>query len=112
MTRYGSVVRLKPEKVEEYMELHANVWPEVYDRLTASNITNFTIFHREWPNGEHYLFMYYEYTGTDHAADAQAIADDPKTQEWWLMTDPCQEFLENRAPGEKWASMAEVCHKP
>jgi L-rhamnose mutarotase len=112
MTRYASIIRLKPEMREEYMRLHEAVWPEVYARLTASNITNFSIFHREFPSGEQYLFMYYEYIGTDHAADSQAIADDPITQEWWKLTDPCQELLENRAPGEKWATMTEVCHKP
>ena len=112
MKRYASTIRLKPEALEEYVRIHQAVWPEVYARLSASNFRNFSIFLREFPNGEHYLFMYYEYVGTDHDADAQAIANDPKTQEWWRITDPMQELLENRAPGEKWASMAEVCHKP
>ena len=112
MKRYGSVIELKPEKIDEYMELHAAVWPEVYARISASNITNFTIFHREFPDGKHYLFMYYEYVGTNHDADAKAIGDDPKTQEWWKLTDPCQRGLDNRAEGEWWASMDEVCHNP
>ena len=29
MQRYGSVIQLKPEKLNEYKELHANAWPEV-----------------------------------------------------------------------------------
>ncbi|MGW8256473.1 MAG: L-rhamnose mutarotase, partial [Thermoguttaceae bacterium] len=29
MPRYGSVVRLRTDKVEEYKRLHASVWPEV-----------------------------------------------------------------------------------
>jgi L-rhamnose mutarotase len=109
--RFGSVIRLRAEKLNEYMALHQKVWPEVYDRLTASGIRNFTIFHREFPDGKHYLFMTYEYVGDDHARDMQAVADDPKTQEWWKLTDPCQEGLENRVPGEWWAAMNEVCHK-
>lgn len=112
MKRYASTIRLKREHLDEYMRIHEAVWPEIYDRLTASNFRNFSIFIREFPSGELYLFMYYEYDGTDHEADSRAIADDPKTQEWWKITDPMQELLENRAPGEKWASMIEVCHKP
>jgi hypothetical protein len=27
--RYGNVIGLRPEKLEEYKELHANVWPGV-----------------------------------------------------------------------------------
>ena len=30
MERYGSVIKLKPEKVAEYKDLHANVWPECW----------------------------------------------------------------------------------
>ena len=110
MQRYGSVIELKEEKLPEYMELHAAVWPEVYERIHASNMRNFTIFHRQFPDGKHYLFMYYEYVGVNHAEDMKRIADDPKTQEWWKLTDPCQEPFSNRAEGEQWASMVEVCH--
>jgi L-rhamnose mutarotase len=109
MKRYGMVIRVKPEKLEEYLRLHREVWPEVYNQLHRSNYRNFTIFHRELPDG-HYLFMSYEYIGTDHEADTAKIAQDPKTQEWWKLTDPCQEPIGNAAPGEWWAPMEEVCH--
>lgn len=108
--RYGSVIRVKSEKLEEYKRLHAEVWPGVYERLAKSNLRNFSIFLREFPEGGHYLFMYYEYVGINHAADMKAVAEDPTTQEWWKLTDPCQEPLANAAPGEWWAPMEEVCH--
>ena len=38
------------------------------------------------------------------------IAADPTTQEWWKRTDPCQEGLTTRKPGEWWAEMTEVFH--
>jgi hypothetical protein len=31
MKRYGMVIKVKPEKFEEYKKLHAAVWPEVLD---------------------------------------------------------------------------------
>lgn len=109
MTRHGSIIRLRPEKREEYLRLHADVWPAVYERLSRSNLRNFTIFLHDLPDGPH-LFMYYEYVGSDHAADMKAVADDPTTQEWWKLTDPCQEPLPNRTEGEWWSAMREACH--
>ena len=29
MERFGSIIKLKPEKLAEYKELHADVWPDV-----------------------------------------------------------------------------------
>ena len=44
MQRYGSVIKLKPEKLEEYKALHANPWPEVLRMIHACNIRNYTIW--------------------------------------------------------------------
>lgn len=109
MSRYACVIRLRDEKLEEYKRLHAEVWPAVYHRLSLSNLRNFSIYLRELPGG-HFLFMYYEYVGTDHAADMKKVAEDPTTQEWWKLTDPCQEPIANHAPGDWWSMMEEVCH--
>jgi len=56
------------------------------------------------------LFGYFEYHGTDYAADMARMAADPKTQEWWAIMMPMQKPLETRAPGEWWANMEEVFH--
>jgi L-rhamnose mutarotase len=108
--RYAKVIGLKPEKLEEYKRLHANVWPDVYAMLRKYNHRNFTIFLRQFPDGKHYLFMYFEYVGNDYEGDREKMATDPTTQEWWKLTDACQEPLANRHPGEWWAGMEEVCH--
>ncbi len=108
--RYGKVIGVRPEKLEEYKRLHASVWPGVNAMIRACNMRNFTIFWRRFPDGKHYLFMYFEYVGDDYAADMKKMAADPTTQEWWKRTEPCQEPLPDRALGEWWADMAEVCH--
>ena len=110
MKRYGSIVGLREEKIEEYNRLHADVWPDVLDRIHRSNIRNYSIFLRKLPDGKHYLFSYFEYIGSDFAADMAAMAADPRTQEWWKITDPCQEPLPDRAEGEWWAAAEEVFH--
>ncbi len=105
MQRYGSLIKLKPEKLEEYKALHAHPWPEVLQMIHACNIRNYTIYYRDG-----YLFSHFEYVGEDYAADMQKMAADPKTQAWWKLTDPCQEPLETRKPGEWWAGMEEFFH--
>lgn len=105
VTRHGSVVRLRPEKEQEYRRLHAAVWPTVLEQIAASNICNYSIFLRDG-----YLFSYFEYTGDDFGADMAAMAADPETQRWWAVTDPCQRPVESAAPGEHWAPMEEVFH--
>lgn len=107
MTRMGMVIGIKPECVAEYKRLHAAVWPEILAQITARNIRNYTIFLRE---PENLLFGYWEYHGEDFAADAAKLAADPKTREWWKLTDPTQVPLSSRAAGEHWAVMEEVFH--
>jgi len=33
MKRFGQVIRIKPERFEEYRAAHAQVWPEVLDMI-------------------------------------------------------------------------------
>ncbi|XP_013402237.1 uncharacterized protein LOC106167890 isoform X1 [Lingula anatina] len=113
--RYGSVIKLPPENYQKYKELHANVWPEVLDRLSKSNIRNYVIY---YSNETSLLFSHFEYIGTNYAADMKAIADDPKTLEWWRINCPLQESftwtdskqLYEGGTGNWWAPMQEVFH--
>jgi len=103
--RYGWVIKVKPEKLDEYKKLHANPWPEVNAMLKACNIQNYSIYYRDG-----LLFSYLEYTGTDFDGDMAKMAADPKTQEWWKLTDPCQEPVDSAKEGVWWADMQEVYH--
>ena len=110
MKRYGMIIGLRPEKLEEYRRLHAAAWPDVLQRIKQSNIQNYSIYLRRLQDGRHYLFSYFEYTGSDFEADKSAMAADPTTQRWWALCKPCQRPLEDRAPDEWWAGMEEVFH--
>ena len=106
MKRYGSIIGVRPEKLEEYKRLHAGVWPGVLKMISECNIRNYSIYYRDG-----YLFSYFEYEGTDYEADMARMAADPETQRWWEVCKPCQQPLETRAPDEWWANMEEVCHQ-
>jgi L-rhamnose mutarotase len=105
MQRIASVIRLRPEKEDEYRALHEAVWPSVLATLRAANVTNYSIFLRDG-----LLFSYLEYTGDDYAADMARVAADPETQRWWALTDPCQQPLDTAAEGERWVPTEEVFH--
>lgn len=107
MKRYGSLIALDEAKKAEYIALHAAVWPDVLRTISACNIRNYSIFLRE---PENFLFAYFEYHGTDFAADMAKMAADPATQRWWEICIPCQKPLGTRAEGEWWAGMREVFH--
>lgn len=111
MKRYGSVIGLRPEKLEQYKQLHAAVWPDVLAMIRQCHIENYSIYLRQLDDGRHYLFSYFEYTGGDFAADMAKMAADPTTQKWWAVCEPCQQPLTNRRPDEWWADMEEVFHQ-
>ncbi len=110
MKRYSSVIRLQPDKIEEYKRLHAAAWPDVLAMIRACNIRNYSIYLRRLDDGQHYLFSYFEYHGDDFDADMAKMAADPTTQKWWDCCKPCHIPLSDRNEGEWWASMEEVFH--
>jgi len=97
--RYGMVIKVLPEKLDEYRRLHAAVWPDVLKTITECNIRNYSIYLRKL-GGEHYLFSYFEYVGDDFDADMARMAADPTTQKWWAECEPCQQPLDDTAEGE------------
>ncbi len=90
--RYGSLIRVKEDRLEEYKRLHAKVWPDVLRMIKECHIKNYSIYYKEG-----FLFSYFEYTGTDFEADSARMAADPITQQWWDVCKPCQQPLETRA---------------
>ena len=94
MQRYGSVIGVKPEKLEAYAYHHANIWPEINAMIKACNISNYSIY-----NFGTLLFSY-----------MAKMAADPKTQEWWDLVMPFQQPLDGRKDGEWWADMKELYH--
>ncbi len=108
--RFGQIIALKPEKLAYYKELHAAVWPSVLRQIKTSNIRNYSIYLKEVEAGKFYLFAYFEYTGTDFAADMAKMAADPETQRWWKETNPCQTRIPLSGEKDWWSGMEEVFH--
>jgi L-rhamnose mutarotase len=105
MQRYGMVLGVKPEKLAEYKRLHAAVWPEVLEILRSIHIRNYTIFQKDA-----LLFGYFEYHGSDIAADFRHMNAQPVIKRWYAECEPCQTPLATRQEGEWWAHMEPVFH--
>ena len=103
--RICSLIHVKPGEIEEYERIHAQVWPEVLACLKKANVQNYSIYRYGT-----LLVSYMEYIGTDFTKDMANIAADPKTQEWWKLTDPMQKPLSDRKAGEWWHEIPEVFH--
>ncbi|WP_231571206.1 L-rhamnose mutarotase [Gordoniibacillus kamchatkensis] len=63
MKRYGSVIKVRPERLEQYKRLHAEVWPDVLRMIKECGISNYSIYYKDG-----YLFSYFEYSGDDYEA--------------------------------------------
>ncbi|KAK2006048.1 DUF718-domain-containing protein [Colletotrichum eremochloae] len=88
--RIAQIVKLKPEFVDKYKEVHANVWPEVLKQIKDCNIVDYSIWHE--PDSR-ILFATFKYVGYDWAGDMEKMKENPKVREWWAMTDGWQESV-------------------
>ncbi len=86
--RSAFVLRVRPDKIDEYVDAHRDVWPELLASLTEAGIRNYTIFR----HGNE-VFGYFE------ADDLEAAAAYMETQEvnarW---QDTMAGLLEERVP--------------
>ena len=102
--RIGMVIKLRPEHLDRYLELHSDTYPGVRDLLIRYHLENFSIFlHRI--SDDYFEFGYYEYTGTDFASDMAALAAEERNIEWLRICDPMQMPLEGQ---NGWATMQQI----
>jgi L-rhamnose mutarotase len=62
VARAAFVLTIKPDKVDEYVRAHAQVWPELRQAIRAAGIHNYSIF--RYGNQ---AFGYLEADNLDHA---------------------------------------------
>jgi L-rhamnose mutarotase len=84
--RVGFVLRVKPDRVDEYVRAHAEVWPEMLDALKGAGISNYTIF-----RDENRMFGTFE---TDDLARSEAYLATQEVNARWQ--DAMADLLEER----------------
>ncbi len=103
MKRFTLYSKLKPEKVEDYIKLHSEPWPELMQLLEECNIHHYSISVK----GDE-VFTYYEYTGNDFDADMKHMDQSEVMQRWWTFSKPC--FL-HHDQGHYYDDLNEVFYK-
>ena len=106
MKRYCLTLDLKddPELIQQYIDYHKNVWPEIKDSIAQSGIMDMEIY-----IFQNRLFMIMEVSeGFSFEEKAKADAENPKVQEWEELMWKYQQPLPQAAPGEKWILMQKI----
>jgi L-rhamnose mutarotase len=75
MTRVAWTARLKPDKVDGYVEEHAHVWPDVLDAIRAAGIRDYSIW--LWQDR-----VFAQYETDDHEASLRIEAAAAATHRW------------------------------
>ena len=96
--RSAFVLRVKPERIDDYVEAHAGVWPEMLEALRGAGIRNYSIFR----DGSQ-VFGYFE--ADDLEASAAFLARQPVCTRW---QDTMAELLEERVPDGGPPSLTEI----
>jgi L-rhamnose mutarotase len=84
--RVGFVLRVKPDKVDDYVAAHDAVWPDMLAALKDAGIRNYTIFRSGTT-----VFGYFE--TDDRGATERFLGAQPVCARW---QDAMAEFLEQR----------------
>ena len=90
--RVGFVLRVKPDRVDEYVLAHRKVWPDMLEALKDAGIRNYTIF-----RAGNEMFGYFE---TDDLARAETYLSEQEVNARWqdAMADLLEERVEDHGP--------------
>jgi L-rhamnose mutarotase len=90
--RLGFVLRVKPDRVDEYVFAHREVWPEMLEALKSAGIRNYTIF-----RAGNEMFGYFE---TDDLARAETYLATQEVNARWqdAMADLLEERVQDQGP--------------
>jgi L-rhamnose mutarotase len=103
--RYGRIVKIKAENLEEYILFHKSVWSEVQDTIRDTGIKNYTIF-----NWGSYIFSYYEINGEDTHNTRELLVSEPCRQ-WEEIMSKMQVCVEEDEGDTRWTRMEEIFHQ-
>jgi len=104
MQRVCFLLKVKPDKLEEYKKAHETVWPEMLQALRETGWHNYSLFLR----ADGLLVGYLE--TPDFAAALAGMAAQPINERWQREMAPYFEQLEGRRPDQGMFVLEEVFH--
>lgn len=104
MKRVGFLLKVKPDRIEEYKQHHAAVWPEMLAALKRQGWHNYSLFMR--PDG--LLFGYFE-AAESFEASLAGMETETINATWQEFMTPFFESPSGR-PDENMQPLLEVFH--
>ena len=105
MQRVGFVTRVAPEHIDEYIQRHRAVWPEMQEALHRTGWNNYSLFIAE----DGTLFGYVE-TPDGLTAAQQAMAAEEVNARWQASVQHLFSGLGDQAADESFVQLEEVFH--
>lgn len=105
MRRVGFVLKVRPDRLEEYKLHHEHVWPAMLAALRDAGWHNYSLFVRE----DGLLFGYFETPESLAAAQARMAAQEVNTR-WQEFMAPFFESPDNARPDEMFLELTEIFH--
>ena len=105
MKRVGFLLKVKPDKIEEYKRHHQNVWPEMLAALRDAGWGNYSLFLAE----DGLLFGYFE-TPVDLATASAAMAATDVNTRWQEFMAPFFGAPDSARPDQALVELQEVFH--
>jgi L-rhamnose mutarotase len=105
MKRVGFLLKVRPERLDEYKRQHERVWPEMLQALRAAGWHNYSLFVRE----DGLLFGYFETPESLRAAQAQMAGTEINTR-WQEFMAPFFESPAGARPDTMFLELTEIFH--
>jgi len=98
------LLKVRSDRLKEYRQLHACVWPDMLDALRSTGWHNYSLFLR--PDG---LLVGYLETDDFERACAE-MKQHPANSRWQAVMAPFFETLDSAAPDDSIVPLEEVFH--
>ena len=105
MKRIGFLLKVKEDLIDQYVEHHKNVWPEMQEALHHTGWHNYTLFLRD----DGLLFGYFE-AEKDFEASLAGMAAEKINAKWQEFMAPYFENLGGARADENMLELQEVFH--
>ena len=105
MKRVGFLLKVKEELLDEYVEHHKKVWPEMLDALRRTGWHNYSLFLRD----DGLLFGYFE-AEQDFKSSLDGMAGEEINAKWQQLMAPYFENLGGGQADENMLELREVFH--
>ena len=105
MKRIAFLLKVKEDKIAEYVKHHESVWPEMLDALRRTGWHNYSLFMRD----DGLLFGYFETPATFEAA-LDGMSKEEINKRWQEFMAPYFEGLGGAHADENMVELKEVFH--